>query len=228
MGTRSRGVDTHVREIEEKVISIVREIEMKQPEKEYTAEDIARIFLQSGVTVQQEYQTEKVLETTSLGTENMIDRYAMEYSRKNINNSWQVQYYRNIYSCRPIIGKMIVFCKRIVRKLLKFLIEPIVEEQTRFNAEVVQAINSLCNNDVVFEAHIMSLSNSVTEIKEQLSGIQNKLSANIVEIESKQDLEAEYSEERDQVFRELQKINEKVDNILNKMPDIKTGKKMRM
>ncbi len=51
--------------------------------------------------------------------------------------------FRHIYSCRKVIGRAIVFCKRVLRKLLKWYVEPICFQQTEFNNAATTAINIL-------------------------------------------------------------------------------------
>jgi len=54
----------------------------------------------------------------------------------------QVRAYRKLRSNR-IIGPAIIFVKKIIRKMSKFYIEPIVEDQNAFNATVVQGMQSI-------------------------------------------------------------------------------------
>lgn len=51
--------------------------------------------------------------------------------------------FRHIYSVRKILGPLIVFFKRVVRKLLKWYIEPICDQQTEFNNAVTPSIGRL-------------------------------------------------------------------------------------
>lgn len=51
---------------------------------------------------------------------------------------------RHVQCWRPITGnKLIVVCKKIIRKLVKFYVEPIVEDQDRFNFCTVSAMSQL-------------------------------------------------------------------------------------
>lgn len=52
---------------------------------------------------------------------------------KNMRDTADNRAFRQLYSCRKYIGKLIVFCKRIVRKCLKWYIEPICDQQSDFN-----------------------------------------------------------------------------------------------
>lgn len=60
----------------------------------------------------------------------------MEVNRENYA-------FRHLYSCRAVIGKLIVFCKKIVRKCLKWYIEPICNQQTEFNNAATPAFGRL-------------------------------------------------------------------------------------
>lgn len=61
---------------------------------------------------------------------------AMEANRVN-------EAFRPIYSCRKYIGKLIVFCKRVVQKCLKWYVEPVCFQQTNFNNAATPAIGRL-------------------------------------------------------------------------------------
>lgn len=60
----------------------------------------------------------------------------MEATRENLA-------FRPIYSCRRFIGQLIVFIKRIVRKCLKWYLEPVCFQQTDFNNAVTPTIGRL-------------------------------------------------------------------------------------
>jgi FkbM family methyltransferase len=64
-----------------------------------------------------------------------IDGYLKEMSKTRENYA-----YRYVGSSRKIVGKSIVFVKKVIRKLLKWYIEPITLQQTRFNNAVTPAI----------------------------------------------------------------------------------------
>ncbi len=55
----------------------------------------------------------------------------------------QVYAYRQLQSRRNVLGKGILFFKKIIRKMSKFYIEPIVTDQNNFNANVVQGMQSI-------------------------------------------------------------------------------------
>lgn len=80
--------------------------------------------------------------------------------------------YRRIYSCRKIIGGLIVFFKRVIRKILKWYIEPICFQQTEFNNAVTPAIGRLC------EIQQRAISQQ-TLIREEVDRNQQQLEAQI-------------------------------------------------
>lgn len=60
-----------------------------------------------------------------------------------INQAWDVQAYRILRGNRGIISKISVLLKKVIRKLTKFYVEPIVEDQSDFNALTVKLFNLL-------------------------------------------------------------------------------------
>lgn len=63
----------------------------------------------------------------------------------NVNSHHHIYAYRTIYSRKGLLGKIIIFIKKVLRKSIKFYIEPIVSDQNKFNFEVVNSINEIRN-----------------------------------------------------------------------------------
>ena len=165
----------------EKILTILNELEPVNDQNNRSAEEIAKILLgessaETKIEQSHGFQPEKC--RVERQQTPLIDRFPMEASRNAANDAWQLNYYRDIYSCRPVIGKLIVFAKRVVRKILKFLIEPITEEQTRFNSAAVNTLNAIRNNDVVFEAYIAQLLNAVADNQQKLREMQELVQKN--------------------------------------------------
>jgi len=78
-------------------------------------------------------------------------------------------YYRVIVSHRKGIGKLIVFVKRVIRRLLKWLIEPICAQQTAFNSEVTPSIGRLVEVQVDTRVHIGKLHDRIGVLEAQQS-----------------------------------------------------------
>lgn len=58
--------------------------------------------------------------------------------------------FRHIYSCRKVMGPFIVFGKRVVRKLLKWYLEPVCFQQTDFNRATTAAVEELAARSEAF------------------------------------------------------------------------------
>jgi O-antigen chain-terminating methyltransferase len=61
------------------------------------------------------------------------------------NQLYEIHYYRDLVSSVPVLGKVVVFFKKLVRRVLFYLIQPMVDEQNAFNASVTQSINGMNN-----------------------------------------------------------------------------------
>ena len=114
--------------------------------KNLTAAEIAQILAsQPDEKSQKEHQDTKAESEAGLF---QIDMESFDLEMQGVNSHWQLLYYRPINCYRKLVAKFIIFGKRVVRRLLKFLIEPLVEEQTQFNAATVKALNSMRNHHV--------------------------------------------------------------------------------
>lgn len=73
-----------------------------------------------------------------IGVNTGFDKVKFNEELYELNNYW------NIASNHVITGnKIVLLIKRIIRKCIRFHINPIIEEQNRFNAVVVRSINLL-------------------------------------------------------------------------------------
>ena len=142
----------------QQIISEIEPVEMRPK----TANDIADILLGKKDTL-----VTTVLPVKNDKKMNSIDWQILEERLRQANETWNIQYYRPIYSCRPILGKFIVFFKRMFRKIAKFLIEPIIAEQVQFNSAAVNSLNSLRNNNCVFENSINEIYNLIENNNEK-------------------------------------------------------------
>lgn len=55
-----------------------------------------------------------------------------------LNHSWSVQTYRDLGSRGPV-----GFVKKVIRKCIRFYVDPVVEDQNQFNANLVRTVNLL-------------------------------------------------------------------------------------
>lgn len=102
----------------------------------------------------------------------------MEDTRENLA-------FRPIYSCRKFIGWLIVFSKRVVRKCLKWYLEPVCFQQTEFNNAVTPAIGRLTELQQFFIKKIQHLEDSFAEKEMELIKQEKALRENMsVQIDS--------------------------------------------
>ena len=73
--------------------------------------------------------------------ENPTESYDLDTLRSNVqyvSTQYQVQPYR------PLTGNpVLVFFKKVLRRLMRFYVEPIAQEQTYFNANTAQALQEM-------------------------------------------------------------------------------------
>lgn len=112
-----------------------------------------------------------------------FDMQELERWKNKDNEYYEIHSHWSISSHRKFIGRFIVFFKKIVRKLLKWYIDPIVEQQNRFNGSVTASINALYNNDVVTDRFIKNnqdqfntILTRIEELEEQNENLQEEIS----------------------------------------------------
>ncbi|MDI3534977.1 MAG: hypothetical protein PWQ82_1342 [Thermosediminibacterales bacterium] len=72
-----------------------------------------------------------------------FNRTEFEENVKYNNIAWNIQTEYQITSHRKIIGRLIVFAKKILRKLLRWYINPPFYRQREFNASVTRSLNQI-------------------------------------------------------------------------------------
>ena len=70
-------------------------------------------------------------------------------------------------SARPVIGPAILFAKRLVRRSLRWYIAPIVKEQSRFNHDVLDLLESLRLQQEKLRADVDDLMERADRLSEQ-------------------------------------------------------------
>jgi hypothetical protein len=75
-----------------------------------------------------------------------------------------------ITSHRPVIGKLIVICKKVVRKSIAWYINPIIGQQIEFNKETVKQYYHLYNE----VEHIKKMLETDSDTKEQVDIIDQR------------------------------------------------------
>jgi O-antigen chain-terminating methyltransferase len=104
----------------------------------------------------------------------------LRWKNKN-NDKYEITSYWAITSHRKYIGKFLVLGKKIVRKLLKWYVNPIIEQQNEFNGSVTASINALYNNEVVTQDFIRhmkinkALEEKLKHLEEDISKLGEKI-----------------------------------------------------
>jgi len=119
-----------------------------------------------------------------------IGQYISEVASRiqTLSTNQNNPYYRFVVSERKGIGKLIVFTKRVIRRVLKWLIEPICAQQSAFNSEVTPCIGRLLEIEVDTRVNIGKLHDRIEVLEAQQSArladiernysiLQDKLSA---------------------------------------------------
>lgn len=55
----------------------------------------------------------------------------------------QVHYFRDLSSYHHSYRKVVIFVKRLIRKMIRFMIEPIVEENNRIHQTTIEALKEI-------------------------------------------------------------------------------------
>lgn len=170
--------DIDVKEIMNKIHQALGKYPMK--------EDIDRVKVKTPTGIPHEMQS-------------LFDEFLAQLTP--VNRSWRVSAEYPITSHRKITGKFIVFTKKVIRKLLRWYIEPLAKSQTDFNAYVTRTLNAVwsiiqkqssINEQINHKLKLIQLEN--TKLKFELEEYRKKL-------EEKQQLNS--SELSDNIKRDL-------------------------
>ena len=102
------------------------------------------------------------------GTISKFDYELYNDKVKILNRSWGILSYR--YIGNGISG----FIKKIFRKLIKFYIEPIVEDQNRYNSSVAKSVNYLKCYIEEKELENKELRNELDLLKKEIEKLKEK------------------------------------------------------
>ncbi len=107
-------------------------------------------------------------------------------NNKNFNNSnWLINPEKLITSHRKIIGKFIVLGKKTVRKFLRWYINPIVEDQSKFNGSVTRCINEIYNKLIVSQYNFKQINRSYSDIDNKFNKMNEKINKKLDDLDKK-------------------------------------------
>lgn len=87
---------------------------------------------------------------------------------EELNKSWSIPAYRQLRSRRGILGELIIFFKKVIRKMIKFYVEPIVDDQVNYNANIVRTLNSFWEYMEKNENRILELEKEIRILKREV------------------------------------------------------------
>ena len=181
--------------IREHLDIILSEIDAEQIESSMETQEVMRRLLgQTGLS-----STAEVVKDP-LQQNSIIDYNNLEQRITQVNSLWSIVCYRPIYSSRRYVGKVIVLCKRVIRKLTKFLLEPIVGQQTQFNAATANAFNAVRNNDIALSAYIEKLLVENQTANEKIERLEQEITQKVTQINNQ---EVEYQKRISQIEQTL-------------------------
>lgn len=129
------------------------------------------------------------LEQSRLSNEFSKDAIRLNSALDQVARKQRVEYYTPLGSRIPIVGGLAVLFKRIIRKLTKHLLIPIVDQQNEFNAGVRKYAEESYKHEIVSQQvlNIMilkmreqeeknhQLENEITEMKKRLAAGERSL-----------------------------------------------------
>ncbi|WP_252221707.1 MULTISPECIES: methyltransferase domain-containing protein [unclassified Clostridium] len=186
--------------------------------------EVINILLGEDKSFKQNGDNVLINNNSSLGNFDMEE--LLRWKNKN-NDKYQITSYWPITSHRKFIGKFLILSKKFVRKLLKWYIDPIVEQQNEFNGSVTASINALYNNEVVTQEFIKCVQsnkdleekmNKLEEINKELiesnkvlSSKVEKLIVNINENSNKTEELSNKTKELSNKTKQLADVDDRID-----------------
>ncbi|MCL2080449.1 MAG: hypothetical protein FWH17_11615 [Oscillospiraceae bacterium] len=80
---------------------------------------------------------------------------------------YKIEYYRPLRSNRKVIGRFLIFVRRILRKLNRFYAEPMATDQTNFNSRVLQVLDLYKDELLRKEGQIHELQKQIDDLNYQ-------------------------------------------------------------
>ena len=81
------------------------------------------------------------------------------------NKLWNIPAEYSITSHRRLLGPLIIFGKKVVRKLLRWYINPIVKSQNEYNQYIIRAMNATFHQLKLNETVIKDLQSEVINLR---------------------------------------------------------------
>lgn len=142
--------------------------------------DIEKIMDEIRQEIKDKRETTEILsfeeipfESASVNTE---DKFSLNVLNENVNISNE-RYLIQAY--RPLNGNpLFIFIKKVIRKLIKFYIEPIVNDQNNFNVSILRSMNavrSFINENNYDSERVKELEKSLKLMEIKINELQKKV-----------------------------------------------------
>lgn len=99
-----------------------------------------------------------------------------------LNDNYVLSAWRPLYSKIPVLGKIIIFFQSLFRKMIKFYIEPITEDQTDLNRNVVIFSNQVMNyideqkkKEQLYAEELAEMKNTISQLAEENKQLKEEL-----------------------------------------------------
>jgi 2-polyprenyl-3-methyl-5-hydroxy-6-metoxy-1,4-benzoquinol methylase len=172
-----------------------------------TQEVIRRIMEYAGVDMGSPVEGGSIVDGLQLD----LGLEALERHREEANRTWGVGSEKPITSHRKVIGRFIVFGKKVARKLLRWYINPIIEEQNRFNAQLTGALNELSNKLISIQGNFRQVHGNFTQTRENISRLQGDLERSEDGINRiREELDEDISEIRVRLAEDIRAVSDSI------------------
>lgn len=157
-------------ETKETIDKIISELEDNKPTipqaGKMSVNQVMEILLDRNINA-----TGSVGEVGVANPEGVFDMGELRRWRDKNNQIYSIKLDRPLYSNRPVIGKVVVFVKKVTRKLLRPILYPILMDQNDFNGSVTASINALYNNELTTQQFI----NEQKEVNKRSEELQREI-----------------------------------------------------
>lgn len=137
----------------------------------------------------------------------IISSFLVENIKQN-NYLWDIPTNESITSHRKKIGKIIVFFKKIIRKLLYWLVSKPLLQQKEFNGSITRSLNEVLN----VLTNLQKKSNNIDELSTKLKQIEEIL----VQINKLSDKSSKIETSMNQIIKSQEKSNNLINELKNR------------
>lgn len=138
-----------------------------------TAQEIANLYLSTENHTKIE-EKGLVSPTQEIPLNTLFDMEELSRWKNRNNQIYELSYYRPLHSNRKIIGAVITFLKKVVRKCLRYLFEPLVEQQNQFNGSLTASINTLYNNELVTQETLLNIKAEIVTLVKKMKEFESR------------------------------------------------------